>query len=267
MDSGAMYGELDRMFAEGRPAGEIEDYLRKALKEGEDENNAELIIAASNELGGLCRVKNDFEEAIALHLKVLELLEEAGQRETENYATALINYGDVFAAAGKNEGALEVFTEAERMLSELGLDEDYRTAALRNNMSGVYLALGDGEKAEKAIQGALEIIERMPDKWAEAATSHINLGAIRTDEGRYDEALENFFKAEKMFEDNDCRDHHYAAALAGEAKVRYLTGNCENAAGRFREAAELIRERYGENETYRMLMQSLNTVNEKANKR
>ncbi|HIU26296.1 MAG TPA: tetratricopeptide repeat protein [Candidatus Copromorpha excrementigallinarum] len=256
MDPETMYSRLDSMFTDRRTAAEIENYLRDVLKEAESAGSGELVIAACNELGGLARARGDFKEAEALHMKVLRLLEEAGQKGNLNYATALINCGDVYASADENERALEIFLEAEAMLKALGQDGMYPMAALCNNISKVYICLGQNEKAEKALEKALEIIEALPGMWQEKATTYVNAAEAAAAAGKLKKAAETFAGAIALFREHGVRDQHYAAALAGEARLRFMEGAAAEAAGGFNEAAEIIKEIYGENSIYRLLKEN-----------
>lgn len=155
------YRGLDALFAE-KQTGEVTGYLEDWLQKAENAGDIPAIIAVSNELGGICRVTGKIDRAKELYATVLTLLEESGMADTENYATALINTGDVYIFNREQEKALECFLAAKDMLESLGFTKDYRMAALCNNISMVYRDNGSLDKAEAALDTAFDIISSMP---------------------------------------------------------------------------------------------------------
>ena len=99
------YRGLDALFAE-KQTGEVTGYLKDWLQKAENAGDIPAIIAVSNELGGICRVTGKIDRAKELYATVLTLLEESGMADTENYATALINTGDVYIFNREQEKAL-----------------------------------------------------------------------------------------------------------------------------------------------------------------
>lgn len=262
-DMQGFYEHLDELFRQNKSVREIEDYLENSMDEAERTANSAMVIVIANELGGLCKAKGDFDRAKRLHKRVLEVLDEAGQNDTENYAVALINYADVYMCTNEMSSALPLLLGAEKLLIKCGLKDDYRMAALSNNISKAYLSLQKPEKAEEVLCTAFRIIESLPEKWDELATTYANLGEVKAAQQKYEEAIDCFRKSKDLFEQHNIKRNHYAAAIAGMAKVYYLQDKDEDAAELYELAIGIIKGLYGENPIYQMLKNNLQLVKER----
>lgn len=59
-----------------------------------------MIVAIANELGGLCRAKGDFDRTKRLYKRVLDVLDQARQDNTENDADMYMGTNEMFSALG-----------------------------------------------------------------------------------------------------------------------------------------------------------------------
>ncbi len=239
------YKKLDEVFQE-RNAQKVVDFLEQSLAEAKEQDDALGIIAVSNELGGVYRVTGKTQQAKDICEDVLKRIEAIGMGDTQHYATALLNAGDVHLSAGQWEEAINLFSQAKERLAALELGEDYRMAALCNNMSVAYRETGKLQEAEAALETALSVISSLPGCEVELATTHVNLGELQMRQEKMDAAKESFEQAAHVFEENQkTQDPHYASALAGLGEVFSAAGELEAAKNHYTKALGLIEQSYG----------------------
>lgn len=257
-DSKSFYQELDIHFVQKDPRA-LEEFLVSSLQQAKADGERPAQVVVSNELGGLYRAMGRIGDALELHESVLAILTEDGQQDTINYATALINLGDVYASAGITNGgrteylkkAVDVFSEAKGRLATLNLEKDYRMAALCNNISAVYKELGQFPDAEKQLAEAFAIIGGIPGAEGEQAVTRTNLAELQLAQQKYEEAEDSFNQAMKHFEtiapdgQGGSNDVHYAAALMGLARLKQETGEPQEAEQLQQKASEYHKRDYG----------------------
>lgn len=260
IDLNDFYKGLDGMFRQKNPQA-IEEYMVKYLANAKGSGDLKAEIAIRNELGGFYRAAGRTDSAKENYDMVLKTLENMGMENTENYASALINTGDVYIVIGDYDRALSMFLYAKEILEKLGLGKDYRMAALSNNISAVYRAKGDFNNAEKSLTLAFEIIKNIPNTRGELAVTHINLAQLQIKQGKLDEAKENLNTAVNIFEKElGGRDVHYSQAAAALGEVYYYEGNYSLSKEWYKKAAELIKRDFGENKNYENIMKILAQV-------
>ena len=260
IDIRAFYLGLDEMFKKGGSA-EIRSYMKDWLREAELKNDIGGIIAVSNELGGLCRAMGENSEAKELYISVLEKLELIGMKNTENYAVALINMGDVYVYSGEHKAALDIFLRAKKILEDYKLNGDYRMAALCNNISMIYREEGKFSEAEEALDIAFNIIKGLPECRGELATTYVNLGELQVRQNKLVMARESFLEAIKIYvESTNGRDVHYSSACAGMGEVCFLKAELAEAANWYQKALELIERDFGITDYYKLVENNLKKV-------
>lgn len=260
IDLNELYKGLDLMFQKNN-GSETEKFLEGYLRKAEQLGDLSGITAVCNELGGLYRVTGKLAEAGALAQRVITNLEEMGLYNTEHYATALINAGDIYIAAKQYPAALKEFRQAEAILETLGLGGDYRMAALCNNISAVYREIPDFEAAEKALAKAFAIIQSKPEFRGELGTTYINLAQLQIKQGKFREAQENLSEAINIFEtEKGGKDPHYAAACAAMGEVGYFRGDYPMAEEYYSRAMALIERDYGRTASYTAMERNLQQV-------
>lgn len=257
------YEKLDEIFQQ-RDAQKVVDFLEQSLNEAKEQEDALGIIAVSNELGGVYRVLGKIEQAKEVCEDVLKRIEAVGMGDTQHYATALLNAGDVHLSAGEWEAALNLFTQAKERLAALELGEDYRMAALCNNMSVAYRETGKLQEAEAVLETALSVISSLPGCQVELATTHVNLGELQVKQEKMDAAKESFEQAARVFEENQkTKDPHYASALAGLGEILSAAGELEAAETHYEKALDLIEQSYGKNSpAYQVIARNLEKLQE-----
>lgn len=259
IDVNEFYKGLDELFRQKKPdeaMAYMEAWLAKA-KRGKDTSG---IVAISNELGGFCRVTGRTARAKELYETVLFHLKEMGFAGTEHYATALMNFGDVYVNTRELEQALSLFLQARALLQKCGVTRDYRMAALSNNISMVYRDTGCLDQAEEALDVAFHIIKGMPQCRGELAVTYTNLGELQVRQGKLEMAKENFLQAVTIFEETGGGDVHYSSACAGLGQACSLQGDRDEAIKWYEKALALTERDFGKTDSYRHLEAALASV-------
>lgn len=260
MDLNSFYQGLDKMY-ETHDYQKTEEYLVENLKAAQEEVNTPLMIAVSNELAGLYRAGGKVEEALVLNNSVIEALKAIGQNQNENYATALMNTANSYNSVKQFDKALELYTEALALMEKLGLDKDYRMAALTNNLSSCYREEGNLEMAEEMARRSIVIISDIPNSRLDLATSLINLGEVQTRLGKYEEAEQSLTTAISIYEkDAGGHDVHYAPAVAALGNMNYNRKNYAAAEENYKKALELSERDFGRSAYYELVERNLKTV-------
>lgn len=261
------YKKLDETFRKG-DSQNVTDFLEQSLAEAKEQEDALGIIAVSNELGGVYRVTGKTQAAKEICEDVLKRIEAIGMGDTQHYATALLNAGDVHLSAGEWEAAIDLFVQAKERLAALELDKDYRMAALCNNMSVAYRQMGKLQEAEAVLDIALSVIGSMPEYIAELATTHVNLGQLQVKQDKMDAAKESFQEAIRIFEEHEKgQDPHYATALAGLGEIFFAAGELDSAEAQYHTALSVIAQNDGQQSPdYEAISQKLENIREEKKK-
>lgn len=256
------YQGLDNMFGKQNSA-EIEQYFLRYLNQAQEVGDKSGITAVLNEFGGFCRASGKLDRAKEIYVEVIANLEQLGLSQTEHYAAALINAGDVFISAKEYQDALNYFLKAKSMLEQLKLTGEYRMAALYNNISAIYRELGNLSEAEKTARQALDIITTLPDCKIELATTYITLAEVQIKQQKLEIAKENLQTAMKLYEEEtDGKDVHYSAANAAMGEVYYYQENYRDSELYYKKALELIERDFGKTVYYEAVEKNLNNVQE-----
>ena len=243
-----------------------EPYMLEVLSRAGNLEDLEGVVSVCNELGGLYRAMRRTDEALWTYEKVMEGLEQMGLKGTRNYASALINLGNVHIARKSYEKAYGIDRQALEILERLG-GEAYQRAALYNNMSAVLRELGRTKEAQDMALRAIEIIRELPECMGELATSYTNLGQAQAKEYAFSDARQNLMHALQLYENSSGdRDIHYANAVYALGNLDDAQGYYENAEERYIRAAKLIERDFGHTCDYDQIMEDLQRVRRKVKK-
>ncbi len=250
MDIKHFYQELDVIFRQG-DIHRAEHFMRDQLEEARTRRDIPAILAVCNELGGVYRVLNRFDEGRAMYALALEAIRLLELENTLQHGTTLMNLASLHTEERNREEALKVYKQVEDIYRQQGLGADYRMAALCNNISHAYDLLAEPEKALAYAEKSLAIILALPDHPVETATTYTTLAMRQMKTGGYGKAEENLKKAESIFlSQPGARDVHYASTLNALGELSYHRGKNQEAIGRFQQAMALLKEHYGENQAY-----------------
>ena len=265
VDIQEFYSVLDSLY-EKKEMDKVEPYMLEVLSRAGNLEDLEGVVSVCNELGGLYRAMRRTDEALWTYEKVMEGLEQMGLKGTRNYASALINLGNVHIARKSYEKAYGIDRQALEILERLG-GEAYQRAALYNNMSAVLRELGRTKEAQDMALRAIEIIRELPECMGELATSYTNLGQAQAKEYAFSDARQNLMQALQLYENSSGdRDIHYANAVYALGNLDDAQGYYENAEERYIRAAKLIERDFGHTCDYDQIMEDLQRVRRKVKK-
>lgn len=265
VDIQEFYSVLDSLY-EKKEMDKVEPYMLEVLSRAGNLEDLEGVVSVCNELGGLYRAMRRTDEALWTYEKVMEGLEQMGLEGTRNYASALINLGNVHIARKSYEKAYDIDRQALEILERLG-GEAYQRAALYNNMSAALRELGRTKEAQDMALRAIEIIRELPECMGELATSYTNLGQAQAKEYAFSDARQNLMHALQLYENSSGdRDIHYANAVYALGNLDDAQGYYENAEERYIRAAKLIERDFGHTCDYDQIMEDLRRVRRKVKK-
>lgn len=142
-----------------------------------------------NEKIGYYRRTNEKNKALSVVNEAFYLIEQKGVGDIISSATVYLNGATTMKAFGFAVDSMPYYEKA-RTIYEAHLESnDYRIAALYNNVSSAYKDLGDPVKAESACLKAIEILKRNEDCNAEIAVTLINIAHIYYDQDPADERI------------------------------------------------------------------------------
>lgn len=261
MNINEIFARIDELF-ENKQADKAEDYLLSCLNRAESEGRHDIIIPVCNELGGYYRATGRYEEGTPLYQKALQSLEMLNLANTEHHAVTLINYGTNYAVKGESEAALVIFSEAADIFKKLGFSEDYRLAALYNNMSIICQDTEDFDKAMDYLSKALDILNNLTDSETEIAVTYTNMAQILLNTGRFDEALSAVKKSIEIFDSvSGDSDVHYSGAIETLGRIQLAAGEIEKAAESWEYARKLTARDYGcESLAYKALSDAIDKL-------
>lgn len=260
--SGAFYRDLDLRYANGDQT-RVEEFL---IREEEHLRNIVgenwKLALVYNELGSLYRGSGYYQKSLEAFQKARELGRDC--MEPGEYATILNNMAGTLRLMGEYGQAEGLFLEAIRWYEESGLADTAAYASVLNNLSLVYQATRQLDKAIHYLERALTLIEAMPERRQELAVTYNNLTALYHAAGDDKQALRCANRAlteyEKLPEDERS---HYAAVLNSLAGFLYGKGDYTRALELYRKSARYTRRFFGENEEYGITCQNMRWVYEK----
>lgn len=263
MDLNIFFQELDLIFKK-KDIKQAETFILEWMEKAQKQGDIAGILAIANELGGIYRVTSRFEEGKNAYNIALQSIKLLGLENTEQHGTTLLNLASVYAASKNNVEALNLYEQAAEIFEQAGLSNDYRLAALYNNISHVYDELNQLDKAEANAEKSLRIIEGFKDFPIERATTYTSLGCIYIKLKRYAEAERNLFTAEQIFKGEQGKlDPHYAATLSAMGELYYYMDNYILSIQYFEQALELVKINYGENMYYASICNNIAQVYDK----
>ena len=143
-----------------------------------------LELSLCSELLGFYRMRGIREGFDAVFARTLELLE-ALDVALPSRGTILINAATGLVSFGEAEKALPYYQEAYGCYLRSLKPEDYRYAALFNNMAAAFQRCGAFDRAEEHIRMAIGVLEKRPHH-PDLATSYVNLAQLYAEQNPAD---------------------------------------------------------------------------------
>lgn len=263
MDLNKFYQELDAKFKTS-DIKEVEQFVKDSFSQAQQNTDFAAVIAIANELGGIYRVTNRTEEGKRIYQIAIEALKLIGLENTLQHGTTLLNLASVYSEGKDYSEALRLYLQVAQIFEKEGLSNDYRMAALYNNISHVYEQLHEGNKAIEHAEKSLNIIKGIPNATTELATTHTTLACRYINNQRYKEAEENLLIAKRIFLGQGSKlDVHYAATLTAMGELYYHEENYPLAAKYFEQSLDLLKQNYGENRATETVRKNLEQVYQK----
>jgi tetratricopeptide (TPR) repeat protein len=156
-----------------------------------------------------------------------------------NLGRLLNNLGGINFLLGHPEEAVTSLKDAVRIALEVG--DDAEAAHAVNGIAQVHLRTGDVDRAEEQARYALELLGDRVDEQSEIGNAHLVLGRALLEQGRLDEAEEEFRSGERAYDQLSSASHRASAWVAlGDLAAR--RGDDRTAAKLFRQAADALQD-------------------------
>lgn len=194
MNIQAFFSQLDDYFNSGKIA-EAEPYMLNQLAVANQENDSAASVAIMNELIGYYRSQQRHEDSVRVTEQALAFCRQLGAEGTLEFATTLLNGATAYRFAGQSQKAMALFDQCEAIYKEKLTPGDYHFAGLYNNISSACADLGQTERAIEYLRAAANIVDSMPERYYEAATTHANLAAMHSSRQNWNAAADEMSKA------------------------------------------------------------------------
>lgn len=175
-------------------SGQREEALRLAQEaiemwESLGNKQPEEAVAIGN-LGAIYRSRGEYEKALNLEKRVLDIrVRLLGNRHPET-ARALDNIGATYSCLGRNEEALEVKQQALAIRREVLGEKHPYTASSLSNVGGIYVELGRFHEALPFVRQALQIRRKVfGERHIQTARSLVSLGGVFIGVGQREDGL------------------------------------------------------------------------------
>jgi len=184
-----------------------------------------------NDMGYYLEKIAQYEQALPLYLRALEILEKVLGKEHPDVATSLNNLAMLYNSQGKYEEALPLYLRALEIWEKVLGKEHPNVATSLNNLALLYDDQGKYEEALPLYLRALEIFEKALGKEHPlVATSLNNLAELYRNQGKYEEALPLHLRALEIWEKVLGKEHpDVATSLNNLAGLYYSQGKYEEA--------------------------------------
>lgn len=214
IDTKRFIEKLDSYYSKNDYAG-AERHLKYWLSEASAGNDLRGQFTVYNEMMGMYRKTDRYEEAVSASEKAIALISSLGIENTAAAGTAYVNAATVYKTFGMSDKALPLFEKAKAIYEITLKENDGRTGGLYNNMA---LSLADLHRYGEALgyyEKAINIMLKNENGELEAAISYLNMANAKEAQIGA-EAAEEFIsdcieKAKKLIDTPTLkRDGYYA---------------------------------------------------------
>ena len=190
--------KVNRLFAnnELEAVGAVLEFWEKEARTVSDKYS---LLTLLNEEIGYYRRTGEKENGMNAIADAFSIINELGMESDPSSATIYLNAATTMKAFGDATGAMPYYQKAKDIY-DVSIDpNDYKMAALYNNMSSSYKDLGDLENCEKCCYKAIEILKNNEGCFGEIAVTLVNLAHLYYDQDPLDDRI-----YEKMDEAWEC---------------------------------------------------------------
>lgn len=262
MNINEFYNKLDELFQSTKDVEKLDAYLCDSLAKASEEKDYGSYVTIGNEMIGFYRGTAQYDKCFRISEDTLMLMEELQLDDSEHFATTLLNVAAAYCSAGRLNESLSYYARALQVYEQILEPFDKRFAELYNNISVLLEQLNDNEKSVMFGERALEVIMKYPEAVQEQAAIRTGLALSKLKIGDVD-AVEVLLKeAIVQFEgaSGDTASMHYFAALSGMAELYCKKGEYQLSAEYYEKAALKMKQVYGENDSYQLLVKNAEIV-------
>jgi tetratricopeptide (TPR) repeat protein len=259
MDIQSVLQALDGLFQRDE-YDKVEAFMLVHIAQAEGEGDKGCVLSLLNELMGFYRSTSRFKDSLAAANKALGLLEELGLKDSVHYATTLLNIATAWRADGQTQKAIGLFQEVGRLFLALNVQDAFLVATLYNNLALAWQEAGDHAKAIQFLEAALPISRGRPGAEHDVAVSLTNLALSQIRQNQLAEARVALEEALHLFNALPRPSGHASAATAALAEICYKEGRTPEAVALYERTLADIEARYGRNQPYADMLESLALV-------
>lgn len=182
--SGGLYRQLGQY-------PEAETRLQTALTAYEQGTDPQLIAEAVNNLAAVKYELGKYEEALALHLRGVKMMETSFGPNSPSTAVSRGNLAGVYSSLSQDSLALPLYLQSVKTLEAHSATHGGQLADSLANLANMYLKQGEMARAVPLVQRAIAIKEQAygPNHFEVARTLN-NLGSMYIQMGQYEKAEE-----------------------------------------------------------------------------
>ena len=172
--TGRVISKLDEYFSRNDYDG-AKRHLLYWLSESQTEGDIDGEFTVRNELMGLYRKIGDMETALTHTNAVLELVKVMNNEDSVSAATAYLNAGTAYKAAGNPTESIKYFEMAKNIYEKELKASDSRLGGLYNNMALTLSDLSEFDKAYIFYDKAINIMKTHKNGLLDCAISYLNM--------------------------------------------------------------------------------------------
>ena len=182
------FEKLDECFSRNDlpAAGRLLDYWEREARALHDERG---LLEILNEKIGFYRRTAEKDKAFATIEQAFELIDTKGIGDRASIGTIYVNGATTMKAFGQARESIYYYEKAIEIYDGFVANNDYRYAALYNNMSSAYKDIGDYNKCEELCHKALEILKEKEGYNGEIAVTLINIAHLYHDQDPFDDRI------------------------------------------------------------------------------
>jgi tetratricopeptide (TPR) repeat protein len=217
-----------------RDMGKFDDakkYYDLALKE-QSQDNKKMISRCYHGLGNVADDKGNYEESLELFEQALNILRQISEPDVERQARIYISMGATHCNKDCFEDALNSYDNALSLLKlQSCSNTNYLTAMCYLNKAEVFLLENNYPEALKWYKSTHDICKKyLSEKHDLLGGCYFGFGEIDMNSGQYQNALQNFNTALKIYYKSLTFDHFQVADVMNSiAKTHEMMGGLEQA--------------------------------------
>lgn len=203
--------KLNKLFAinDLDSVGRLLEYWENEARYLKDDRG--LLEILNEEIGYFRRV-NKGDQALRAVNEAFEIIDRLGLGDTVSSATVYLNGATTMKAFGKAREAIGYYKKTAEIYDRELDENDYKIAALYNNMSSAFSDLGEKAICEECCFKAIEILEHNENCNGEIAVTLVNLAHLYHESDPFDERIYEFMdKAwDLLISDENPQDGNFA---------------------------------------------------------